>query len=403
MWGSAFPAAGACSACGLPCRRWYSRSSVGWLAFLALACSGEPGRAEAAIQRDSAGIRIIDHPARSSGFPLITLAHEPDLVIGVQLGDEEFALHRVSDARFLSDGRIVVANGLELLWFEDDGRLDARNGGQGGGPSEFQSLISLAVVRGDTVLAVDRRVPAAKAFGPDGSYAGMSGLARPPVSLVRLDHGTWVGLAFLRELAPAEVGLFREDWAVLLYSAGLEVLDTLMLMPGAVLYGDRQRSVRVPASPAPFLAARGGRIVAGSSDRYEVRVFETDGKLIQVVRNAVANPAAVLAGSGEDRARPPPNEAGGAPRELDPPLPDSGPAFDALLLTNDGEIWIRRYGSPSPDREWHVYGRDGRLAARARIPDRFRPTEITRSHVLGIWRDELDVESIRTFRLVRSR
>ena len=45
---------------------------------------------------------------------------------------------------------------------------------------------------------------------------------------------------------------------------------------------------------------------------------------------------------------------------------------------------------------------EGVLLARALLPPRFRPTEITASRVLGVWEDELGVESIRVFRLIRS-
>jgi hypothetical protein len=83
---------------------------------------------------------------------------------------------------------------------------------------------------------------------------------------------------------------------------------------------------------------------------------------------------------------------------LDPPVPEHAPAFDRLLLSNAGELWVRR----DRGQTWHVYDRTGALTASVSLPPEFRPTEIGEGWVLGVWTDELDTESIRLFELIRS-
>jgi hypothetical protein len=220
-----------------------------------------------------------------------------------------------------------------------------------------------------------------------------------PVYAWSIVPGLWAGLIFAGENIPDQVGLFREQWLVLTYDREFAVRDTLAAVGGRVYYGNKGSAVPVHASPGPFLAARKGRIVAASSDRYELSVFDERAQLRQIVRNDIPNPPVpVSADTGTER--PPISAEGGRRQQLVPPEPESAPAFDALLLANHGTIWIRRYSGVALMADWHIYDHEGRWTAIARLPTSFRPTEITETEILGIWRDELDVESVRLFRLL---
>jgi hypothetical protein len=43
----------------------------------------------------------------------------------------------------------------------------------------------------------------------------------------------------------------------------------------------------------------------------------------------------------------------------------------------------------------------GRILARVQMPSKFRVQEIGEDYVLGVWRDDLDVESVRVYGLRR--
>jgi hypothetical protein len=49
-----------------------------------------------------------------------------------------------------------------------------------------------------------------------------------------------------------------------------------------------------------------------------------------------------------------------------------------------------------------VYGSDGRMRGALELPADFTVSEIGADYVLGIWRDELDVQHVRLYRIVKS-
>lgn len=86
-------------------------------------------------------------------------------------------------------------------------------------------------------------------------------------------------------------------------------------------------------------------------------------------------------------------------------FPDSMPAFRSLFLDDTGNLWVQEYraaGNRGPAR-WRVYDRRGFPLAYVSGPERFRPTDIGRDFVLGIRKDDLDVEHVELHELERTR
>lgn len=54
-----------------------------------------------------------------------------------------------------------------------------------------------------------------------------------------------------------------------------------------------------------------------------------------------------------------------------------------------------------PEPVWQVFDREGRWLAAVRTPPRFRIHQVGDDHLLGVWRDEDEVEHIRVYPLVR--
>lgn len=378
------------------------------------------GGAQQAVTRDSAGIRIVENSPPGADLPLWTLADPPEVVIGTRAGTQEFALHGVGAVRFLSDGGIVVQNNyLDLLWFDPEGRFLRRGAGRGEGPAESLSFIRVEVLAEDTVLAVSKRPPSLKLFAADGRFESSVPMPIPGdiVFMGRLGTEAWAGLAFGEESPPGRTGTFHETWYVMRYNRDLSAADTLRPLNGSMYYGDTRGFVPVLGGPRLYFAVRGGVLVTGESDAYELMVHAADGTLRHVIRNAAPSPDELrLVYLSEDRPDRGPSE---------PPGP---PAFNGVFLANDGAVWVRRRtgpdaetvlatrmfsNSPQPSgravwvsdglegHEWHVYDRDGRLTARAMLPPGLRPTEITESRILGVWKDELGVEYVHAYRLNR--
>ncbi len=67
-----------------------------------------------------------------------------------------------------------------------------------------------------------------------------------------------------------------------------------------------------------------------------------------------------------------------------------------------GNVWVQQFEIPgSPSRTWSVFGADGEWLGDVDVPDRFRPLEIGDDYVLGRYGDELDVEHIQLWELVK--
>jgi hypothetical protein len=52
-------------------------------------------------------------------------------------------------------------------------------------------------------------------------------------------------------------------------------------------------------------------------------------------------------------------------------------------------------------RGWTVFSSEGVLLGAMTLPDRFKVLEIGVDEILGIWRDELDAEVIRVYRILK--
>ena len=69
-------------------------------------------------------------------------------------------------------------------------------------------------------------------------------------------------------------------------------------------------------------------------------------------------------------------------------------------LGSAGEVWAQRFTMPGADSaRWDVFRPDGICAGRVMVPASFQVWEIGRDDVLGIARDELDVERVQVYRL----
>ena len=82
------------------------------------------------------------------------------------------------------------------------------------------------------------------------------------------------------------------------------------------------------------------------------------------------------------------------------PAPDSVGPPRFLMVTREGRIWATQAFPPSPvPSTWTVYDLEGREVAVAEMPARFEPHEIGPDYVLGRFRDELDINFVRLYRL----
>jgi hypothetical protein len=387
------------------------------LPLLALAACGDADAAGGgATLRDSAGIRIVENRdgrwRRDSGWKL---SDEPTLQIGVAEGDAKYQMDRVRSALRLRDGRIVVANSgsQEIRWYDAGGRHVASTGRKGGGPGEFQGLQALRRLPGDSLLAYDLLAARLSWFDPAGRFVRseslQSGGGIPMRFVDRFDDGALLLSTSVRTFASGPPSGTTRDTMVWIRSAG-GTLDSLPVTPGAesaisiISSGGAIESMNVLS--LPFMrnvqsAAAGDRYWQGVTERYELVLRSADGTPERIVRRLV-DPVPVRGAYLDSLRRVQATEHGPeAAKSLDQvALPDALPVFERLLVDDAGNLWVQRMSWPGDAQpEWDVFDGEGRMLGTVRMPAGFRAMHIGADFVLGVWKNEDDVEFVRMYAL----
>lgn len=89
----------------------------------------------------------------------------------------------------------------------------------------------------------------------------------------------------------------------------------------------------------------------------------------------------------------------------DLPVPEHRPAHGDLLLDSEGFVWAARYWSPRLEADepvrWDIFDPSGTWLGTLDTPERFTVLEVGRDYVLGVRRDDLDVEQVEVLGLER--
>jgi hypothetical protein len=87
------------------------------------------------------------------------------------------------------------------------------------------------------------------------------------------------------------------------------------------------------------------------------------------------------------------------------PAPELRPPYSDLHLDSEGFVWLSRYRNtrlePDDPTLWYVFDPDGSWLGSIMTPPRFTVFEIGEDYLLGVRRDELDVEHVQLLRLRR--
>ena len=397
------------------------------LAVGSAACGAAGGSgAGGVIERDSAGIRIVESPAALLEVEL-KVAPEPEVTLGVMDGAPEYQLHQVSAAARLDDGTMVVVNGgsREIRFYRADGTHRATAGGGGQGPSEFRYPVAMLLRPPDTVQVQDRmdRVH----FTMDGSFLGRvttdMGALQEVVGVgafaeggLWLSDGSFFAPAYLREArqgSPVAGPPFRPPWLALRIAGDLSSSDTLGRFGGIlqqfVDVGEARGAMPVVL---PFGAnshyahgPEGGSLVVADGASPEVHLFQGDGAHTIVRWAAAPEPVSaaeveawkeVQRGSAWAQSRLPQMERAWAAMDV----PSTKAYHGALVaMGRDGSIWLLASADYGRDPAvFLVFDPEGRLRGNATLPGPFRVMDAGPDWVLGVWRDEYDVEYLRMYR-----
>jgi len=371
--------------------------------------------------RDSAGVQIVESSAPAWGDSAgWQVSPAPLLEIGTPGAMPAHEFQRVDDARRLRDGRIVVADGGAgtVRMFTPEGTLLWSAGRPGDGPGEYRLIERLGVGPGDSIWVFDfglRRFTILTFDGETARTVPLGGELSAVGAVGRLPDGRfivrefWSGAAGGGALRP---GLRRDPAAIALLDSDGALADTIVLVRGREVFIRSENGRAVMSAPlfarTASAAIREGTVIAGDQERFELQVYDASGTLERSIR--IRGRDLSIAAADVDRlieeetARRPAPERAGFRRDLESmDVPPTRPAFGDILIDDDGNFWAAEYVRwPRFARTWTVLDPDGRWLGAVAMPDGFRPLHVGGDWVLGVWRDELDVERVRLYRLVRS-
>lgn len=397
-------------------------AALGLLVVLA-SCAPAGDTPPGLVVRDSAGITLVDSPAPREAEPW-RLDPEPVLVIGMAEGEEPYLLSGVGDALLLADGGVALVDGAsrQLRLYGSDGGFRAAAGGPGEGPGEFRQLNAPLLGEADggfslwdpglrRITRLTAELSLEETILPE-PVEGASGM----LLRGRFRDGTLL-MSEVRQAASLASGPFRDTLRLHRVDPNGRPLNPLAALPSGA--GDIQieggtnpgtlRAISIfrdPLSPTAHTAAGEG-LVGGTGDGFHLTSWAADGSVRWLARlHRPLRPA----DSGEVEAF---IEAMAA-RSPDPAatrtfyegrsFPPVFPAFDRLVMDDRGNSWMRVYHAPHDrgDARWLVLDPEGGWRADALLPGGLQVTRITGDRVVGVFRDELDVESVRVFRILRS-
>ena len=163
-----------------------------------------------------------------------------------------------------------------------------------------------------------------------------------------------------------------------------------------------------PFGPSPQAAAHPNGFFHGSGDSYEIEHFDKEGSLRHSYRRPIENMEVTDAdvdGYKRDQIE---NADDETQRQISEvlvdaiPFPETFPAYRDLVVDAEGNLWVGMYRKPGDNQpRWTVFDPSGRMLGEVHTPEDFTIYQIGQDFVLGRWTDELDVQHVVMYDLLK--
>lgn len=370
------------------------------------------------VVRDSAGVSIVESRQEDESRTIDwRIALEPDLIIGIAEGDDEYQLFRVEGSAILPDGRIVAVNGgtQEIRFFDGEGRYIETVGGRGSGPGEFQmpQLVRPPSAAGELLIwdpmlsrftLLDRSGSVIETIRPDVMVRTAAGWDGRGVVLSFHSSAT-VGVGSPEGIMPNVV-----TFEVVPLKGGEPI--PVAEVSGRVYHAQIRGQPwfrRVPFDPEPASTAGSGAFYFTTGATAEIQAYDSGGDLVRIVRvQRAPEPLhrpdftevvdTQLEGMRDENLR----------REWRAhygrmPVPESVPVYRGLLIDAERFLWAEhfrtRVGDPAV---WSVFDPEGAVLGTIQTPPGLLIYQIGEDFLFGRVRDELGVERLVRFPMERT-
>lgn len=338
-----------------------------------------------------------------------TVGKSPDLLIDESQGREP--LYQVRGGRQFADGACVIAiqGSHELRFYSREGVLERSAGRDGSGPNEFRSFDFLQLIA-DSVWVYDRLNQRVSVVDRAGEFVRLLPVVALSKDALTFGVGVFGDRSILLQRGePGTIGagLRRSYRRHLVLGPDGSIAELGRFFRGESYWqavGDDIVDAGRPFGREGLTAVRGSEWFYSGGEEYRVEQYDVTGRL-RAVYSYPAEPRSVTQGDLEEyleefRA------AVGRPTLREQllrkaPLPERMPAYAGLVIDSEGNVWAAPHVGAKPRSCWHVYQRQPPLFAKACLPDRFTVLDIAGASVLGVLRDENDVERIARYRLVK--
>jgi hypothetical protein len=329
--------------------------------------------------------------------------------------DSAYRFRQVAGVMVLSDGRIAVADGasMQLRMYSPRGEFLSASAGRGRAPGQLLNMHSAARLRGDTI-AIGSGLAAMSLYASTGQFIRSVAFAPPPSGrggrptlLVAVANN---GTALAAPLPAPVLQPGRTRWTDSLAlkivtesgSAGRE----LGMFPYVTMALEDSQPRSVWLSAGGIAVGGSDRFYVGFGDRYDIRVYGSNGQLLSIIRRAWT-PTPVTADDWEQWVVEWSKQwvkATGAERDREvqkvreEPWADALPAFSQFIVDADDRLWVRgahwqdaiAAGSladtPAVPSTWSVFDARGRWLGEVNMPSGFKPLEIGKDYVAGVRR-----------------
>jgi hypothetical protein len=419
-----------------------------WLALLMMStvCSPEAARRPAGeAVMDSAGVQLVHDHNGAIDTTRVTLVGE--LRIGRTDGPEPYQLHMVRGVAVDGLRRIYVSDGRNSVHVYDSSGVWVRDIGRAGsGPGEFKGIFE-PLIRGGSLGVFDSYTAQFSLFDTSGVHLGSVAVRHSDgstmIPLRSSAHG-W-SVARIRfpsrgSRAPAP-GTLKQDTQVLGHMSSESLLSLSRLTtaqldsafygavhwPSPPRFNDNEGYTLAPLFQGEFSVAHddSGRVYLTNGYPYDIHVYDASGRLERRIRRE-HEPRAVTQSDVDEWVRligqrvpgVGPSEGGRSAldrerRRADGPRADYFPVIRRLLASDAGELWVQRSdvhldiadfaglpNRPARPTYWDVFDSTGRYEFTVKLPPRMRPMWIEGRAVMGVQRDENDLETVVRYRLV---